>query len=103
VWAACTTPHRAPLRRAAGLDGLVLSNTTPEGGIDPVALADVQAAVDDIRRCRGHLGAFDIAVLCPALPDPDDLAAYADAGVTWTIVTGWIDALRTLIAGGPPS
>ena len=103
VWAACTTPHRAPLRRAARADGVILANTTAEGGIDPVAATDVRAVVEDIRRRRGDLDAFDVAVLCPALPGADDLAGYAGAGATWTVVTGWIDPLRTVIAGGPPA
>ena len=103
IWAACTTPHRAPLRRAARVDGVILSNTTAQGGIDPVAVDDVMAAVEDVRRRRGHLDGFDVAVLCPALPGPDELAAYAGAGTTWTVVTGWLDQLGELIAGGPPA
>ena len=102
VWAACTTPHRAPLRRAARVEGVILADTTAAGGIDPVAVADLQAAVDDIRRHRGDLDAFDVAVLCPAVPGSDDLAAYAGAGATWIVVTGWIDQLRAVIADGPP-
>lgn len=102
VWAACTTPHRAPLRRAARVEGVVLANTTPEGGIDPLAAADVRAATDEVHRHRGDLDGFDVAVLSPAVPGPGDLVAYAEAGATWVVVTGWLDPLRDVVAAGPP-
>lgn len=105
VWAACTTPHRAPLRRAARVEGVVLANTTPQGGIDPVPVAEVRTAVHEIRRRRGgRLDGYDVVVLGPALPaGPSDVAAYAGAGATWVVITGWVDQLRAVIDGGPPA
>lgn len=103
IWVAGTTPHRRPVRRAARFDGLVLATVTPERGIDPVTPELVSAAAGDVRRRRGDLVDFDVVVLCPSMPAPEDVAAYAGAGATWMLVTGWIDSLRAVIAGGPPA
>ena len=46
---------------------------------------------------------FDVAVICPEVPSAVDAAAYQQAGVTWTIVTGWLDQLRDAISAGPPA
>ena len=102
IWVAGTTPHRRPLRRAARYDGLVLATVTPERGIDPVTPELLSVAVDQVRRHRGDVSSFEVVVLCPAVPTPDEAAAYAGAGATWLMVTGWIDALRAVIADGPP-
>ncbi|HVL05073.1 MAG TPA: LLM class flavin-dependent oxidoreductase [Acidimicrobiales bacterium] len=102
VWVAGTTPHRRPLRRAARFDGLVLATVTPERGIDPVTPDLLSAAVEEVRRRRGRLAGFDVAVLCPAVPTSEEVAAYAGSGATWLMVTGWLDGLPGLIAGGPP-
>ena len=103
VWVAGTTPHRRPLRRASRFDGLVLATVTPERGIDPVTPELLSAAVEGVRRHRGNLADFEVVVLCPALPTPDEAAAYAAAGATWIMVTGWIDSLRALVTAGPPA
>lgn len=103
IWVAATTPHRRPLRRAARYDGVVLATVTPERGIDPLTPELLSAAVADVRRRRGDLAGFDVVVLCPAVPTPAEVAAYAGAGATWLMVTGWLDSLGELIAGGPPS
>lgn len=103
IWVAATTPHRRPLRRTAGFDGLVLATVTPEQRIDPVTPELLAAAVEEVGRGRGDLAGFDVAVLCPAVPTPQEIAEYAGAGATWLTVTGWIDSLRAVIAGGPPT
>jgi len=103
IWVAGTTPHRRPLRRSARFDGLVLATVTPERGIDPVTPELLSAAVDEVRRRRGELDGFEVVVLCPAVPTAEEVAAYAGAGATWLMVTGWLDALPELIAGGPPA
>ena len=103
IWVAATTPHRRPVRRASRFDGLVLATVTAERGIDPVTPELLSSAVDDVRRRRGDLAGFDVVVLCPAVPTSEEVAAYAGAGATWMIVTGWIDTLRALIAAGPPA
>ena len=103
IWVAGTTPHRRPLRRAARFDGLVLATVTPERGIDPVTPDRLSAAVEEVRRHRGDLEGFEVVVLCPTLPTPDEVAAYAGAGATWLMVTGWIDSLRAVIEDGPPT
>jgi alkanesulfonate monooxygenase SsuD/methylene tetrahydromethanopterin reductase-like flavin-dependent oxidoreductase (luciferase family) len=103
IWVAATTPHRRPLRRASRFDGLVLATVTPERGIDPVTPELLSSAVDDIRHRRGDLAGFDVVVLCPAVPTPEEVATYAGAGATWIMVTGWIDSLRAVITAGPPA
>lgn len=103
VWVAGTTPHRRPLHRAARFDGLVLATVTPEGGIDPVTPELLSAAVDVVRRRRGHVDDFEVVLLCPTVPTAGEAAAYAGAGATWLMVTGWMDSLRALITAGPPS
>lgn len=103
IWVAGTTPHRRPLRRAARFDGLVLATTTGQHGIDPVTPLLLAAAVAEVRRQRGDLVDFDVVVLCPSVPTPGEVAAYAGAGATWLLVTGWLDSLRALITAGPPA
>lgn len=102
VWAACLTPHRTPLTRAARWDGVVLANHTDDGGVDPVSGEHLRSARDEIVRHRGDLEAFDIAVVHAGLPGPDLAETYAGLGVTWVLVTGWIAELERL-ARLPPS
>jgi alkanesulfonate monooxygenase SsuD/methylene tetrahydromethanopterin reductase-like flavin-dependent oxidoreductase (luciferase family) len=111
VWAACTVPHTAPLARAARWDGVILAALTPKGGIDPVTVDQVtdacgriadhrrQAAVPD--DLVGIDDGFDVAVVHPGLPDAATRAAYDGAGVTWVLVTGWLEDLRPLAAELP--
>ena len=103
VWVAGTTPHRRPLRRAARFEGLVLATVTPQRGIDPVTPELLSAAVDEVGRGRGGLAGFDVVVLCPAVPTAEEVTAYAAAGATWLMVTGWIDSLRAVNTAGPPA
>jgi alkanesulfonate monooxygenase SsuD/methylene tetrahydromethanopterin reductase-like flavin-dependent oxidoreductase (luciferase family) len=98
VWTACIVPHTAPLRRAARWDGVMLGNIGEDGGIEPVAVDDVRRATAVIERHRPPgSGPFDVAVSHSAVPTADERAAYADAGVTWVTVSGWIDQMDDLI------
>jgi len=104
VWAACTVPHTRPLRRAARWDGVILANVTDGGGVDPVPVDAVRAAVAAIGEQRDPDAApFDVAIGHPGRPTDDELAAYADAGVTWVMATGWIEELEALASLAPSS
>jgi len=98
VWAACIVPHQRPLRRAARWDGVVLGAIGASGSIDPVPPEQVRRAVATI---AGHrppdAGAFDVAISHTGLPTDDELDAYAEAGVTWVMATGWVDQLDDLV------
>lgn len=100
IWAAATTSHAAPVRRAARHDGIVLADLNSPSGIgvvDPVTVREVCGMVELV---RGRLDEFDVAVICAQLPSGDDRRAYERAGVTWIVVTGWLDDLRDTIAAG---
>jgi alkanesulfonate monooxygenase SsuD/methylene tetrahydromethanopterin reductase-like flavin-dependent oxidoreductase (luciferase family) len=103
VWVAATLSRAAPARRAARHDGIVLTDPNAESGIGTVTPAAVREACKTVTRSRGDLHDFDVAVICPEVPSADDAAAYQQAGVTWTIVTGWLDQLRDAISAGPPA
>jgi len=40
-------------------------------------------------------------VVHPGVPDDRARAAYDEAGVSWVLVTGWLDDLRPLAASPP--
>jgi hypothetical protein len=42
-------------------------------------------------------GPFDVAVSQSGIPSDDEMAAYAEAGATWVMATGWIEQLPELI------
>ena len=48
------------------------------------------------------LAGFDVAVVAPGVADRDAVAAYDAAGVTWLLVTGWLDDLPPLTSASPP-
>jgi alkanesulfonate monooxygenase SsuD/methylene tetrahydromethanopterin reductase-like flavin-dependent oxidoreductase (luciferase family) len=98
IWGACTVPHTRPLRRAATWDGVVLAAVGGSGGIDPVPTEQVRRAVAAMTAQR-PTGApsFDVAISHPGVPADDELAAYADAGVTWVMATGQVEQLGDLI------
>lgn len=105
VWTACLVPHRAPLARASRWDGVVLAAMTDAGGIEPVDPDVVRAARDDIAGRRGDRGldGFALTVVSAGPPDAARAAAYAELGVAWVLVTGWMDQLRELAASPPPT
>jgi alkanesulfonate monooxygenase SsuD/methylene tetrahydromethanopterin reductase-like flavin-dependent oxidoreductase (luciferase family) len=95
VWAAGFPGNRAPLRRAARLDGFFPVNLTR-----PDQLAEVGAALQEVR--GDNPAPFDIAVEIPAGADPGPWAA---TGATW-----WLaeiepgtpaDTVRGLVRDGP--
>lgn len=106
IWAACVVPHTAPLRRAARWDGVVMAAIGESGTLDPVAPAQVRRAVDLVAEQRDpDAGPFDVAISHTGIPGDGELAAYAEAGVTWVMATGWVDQLDDLIqlAGTAPT
>jgi alkanesulfonate monooxygenase SsuD/methylene tetrahydromethanopterin reductase-like flavin-dependent oxidoreductase (luciferase family) len=101
----------AAMRRAARLDGWSLVGIDPSGGGMALTPEDVAGRVERVRAERAALGLdgpFDVSILGRAdLLAPGELAAYADAGVTWWLeslspMRGSIDALRKVVAAGPP-
>jgi alkanesulfonate monooxygenase SsuD/methylene tetrahydromethanopterin reductase-like flavin-dependent oxidoreductase (luciferase family) len=97
----------APFRRAARWDGVC-----PEGA-GKMTLGDQRAMLEYIRRHLTQAGPFDV-VRTASLPTGDagkgraDIAAWAEAGVTWWIVgttgrAGAYSAMRERILRGPPS
>lgn len=55
----------------------------------------------EIKRLRGDDRPFDLAVVTG---DPGvDVDGYAAAGVSWVLVTGWLDQLATVVEAGSPT
>ncbi|MCU0270271.1 MAG: LLM class flavin-dependent oxidoreductase [Acidimicrobiales bacterium] len=93
IWVSALSRNERTLGRAARWDGVVLGAMTAEGGMEvlpPDAVAEVAARPD---------APADIVVAAPAETDP---ALYEDAGATWVLISGWLDALRDLAAAPPP-
>lgn len=93
VWVSAMTRNERTLGRAARWDGVLLGAMTAEGGMDVLpaeAVAEVAARPDAPR---------DIVVAAPAGTDP---ALYEDAGASWVLLTGWLDALRELASSPAP-
>lgn len=100
IWAACSWPHRTPLERAARWDGAILLKER-DGVIQSWTSAELTDTRGEIRRLRGDDRPFDLAVVTG---DPGvDVDGYAAAGVSWVLVTGWLDQLATVIDAGPPT
>ncbi len=103
IWGACVWPNRAPLQRAAALDGVFpVSHEGSMSGDDVRALLSVVAA----RRPPGA-GPYDVVLTELGRPDPDRVAELEAAGVTWWL-QGFGDrpSLDDVIAAagaGPPS
>lgn len=94
MWVAGRWPHHRPLRRAAAWDGLFL--------IDAQGPQDLAESLEVVRTARGDLIGFD--VVCTGPPDADP-RPWADAGATWWLVDPFTtepDALRRIVAAGPP-
>jgi alkanesulfonate monooxygenase SsuD/methylene tetrahydromethanopterin reductase-like flavin-dependent oxidoreductase (luciferase family) len=94
LWMAARWPHRAPLRRAAKYDGVVV--------IQMRSPSDVAMLRDQLRDDGADLEHFDVAVLADAT---HDVAAWADAGVTWLLTQlgpyhlNFDDCLTTVATG----
>ncbi len=97
VWIATRWPHRAPLRRAARYQGVVVIQMT-----DP---ADVAILRDRLREDGADLERFEIVVLAS---EGDDARAWADAGVTWLLTRVGpyeltFEGARSRVSTGPPT
>jgi alkanesulfonate monooxygenase SsuD/methylene tetrahydromethanopterin reductase-like flavin-dependent oxidoreductase (luciferase family) len=108
VWVAGRWPNKRPFRRAAGWDGVF---PTVEGlpwdqEVPPETLAEVVAYV---REQREDDTPFDVVLECfsDGPGDTAQVAAYADAGLTWWIEKiGWfrgpLEEMRARVEAGPP-
>lgn len=74
LWLATRWPNRAPLRRAAKYDGVVV--------IQMRAPSDVEGLRTQLREDGANLEHFDVVVLAD---DTHNTTAWADAGVTWLL------------------
>ena len=101
VWVACGAGHRAPLRRAARWDGVVVAAMKGGEEVAPVSAAQITTVRNEVERLRGHLARFDIAVVNQGMPDRASLTVYREQGVTWVLATGWMDDMSRL-ASTPP-
>jgi alkanesulfonate monooxygenase SsuD/methylene tetrahydromethanopterin reductase-like flavin-dependent oxidoreductase (luciferase family) len=95
IWLASRWPNRAPVRRAAGYDGLF---TIGLGG--PADVATLRAWVAEARTGDGP---FDLVVEGEPGDDP---APWARAGATWFLTRVGpyrleLDAVRAVVAAGP--
>jgi alkanesulfonate monooxygenase SsuD/methylene tetrahydromethanopterin reductase-like flavin-dependent oxidoreductase (luciferase family) len=107
IWCAGKWPTRAGFRRAARWDGAMPTFTYPN--TEPVPVADFADVVEFLRRERGDLDGFDIALegATTAANAAEVVEPYAAAGLTWWVEAfGWwrggVAEARTRIAAGPP-
>lgn len=110
IWVAGTWPKKAPMRRAARWDGafpLKMAAENEFARLTPNDVRDIRALVAEQ---RPSLDGFDMViggVLEPACA-ADELAAYAEAGLTWWVesLDWWSyktpEAIAARIAAGPP-
>lgn len=107
IWCAATWPHRKPLRRAAGFDGLYLASEFATGG--PLTPTDLQEAVTYLRSQRQEATPFDVAFagVTEATRAAAVVLPYAQAGATWWLEGIWVERgtvhqMRERIRQGPP-
>ena len=100
VWAAGFPGKRAPMRRAARLDGYFPVNLE-----HPEQLAAAVEAINELRRAAGADpdAPFDVPVALPAGTDP---APWQRAGATWWLAefppdATSVDAVRGVLRDGP--
>lgn len=74
IWLAARWPNRAPIRRAAAYQGIVIIQMT-----DPADLANLR---EQLSEAGADLEHFDVVVVAS---DGDDRRAWAEAGVTWLL------------------
>lgn len=96
IWAAGFPGNKAPMRRAARLDGFFPVNLDEH----PDKFAEAVAAVTELRDSDGP---YDIVA---ALPPGTDLAPFAEAGATWWLASfDWnatsVDTVRGVLRDGP--
>lgn len=109
VWVGGVWPATRPMERASRWDGAV-PITYVNGDLTRPSAEEIGQVRDLIRRERGTMTGYTLAVWAELAADPADLAselpAYGEAGATWWIETAtprgaWQDALRRRIAAGP--
>lgn len=107
IWCPGRWPTRAGFRRAARWDGAMPTFTHPK--TVPVPVAEFADVVEFLRRERGGLDGFDIALegTTSAADAASVIEPYAAAGLTWWVeALGWwrggVADARTRIAAGPP-
>jgi alkanesulfonate monooxygenase SsuD/methylene tetrahydromethanopterin reductase-like flavin-dependent oxidoreductase (luciferase family) len=107
IWLAGTWPHRKPLRRAAGFDGLYLASQQATG--EPLTPADLQEAVAYLRSQRQEASPFEVvfAGVTEATKATAVVQPYAQAGATWWLEGIWgergtVQQMRERIRQGPP-
>jgi alkanesulfonate monooxygenase SsuD/methylene tetrahydromethanopterin reductase-like flavin-dependent oxidoreductase (luciferase family) len=111
IWVGGVIPAPRPLRRAARWDGYVPIHYIDGQSVRP-SVAQIRTAADELRKRRGSLDGYDVAVWSGVLVGEElqareaMVAGYADAGATWWVETGrlgegWLDGLRRRIALGP--
>jgi hypothetical protein len=114
IWVVGAWPHERSMRRAVRWDGIYVqaqaADGKPASGSEP--LRDVLAYVHRERPADLRGQPFDVIVEGSTPPDDRAAAAavaraHADGGATWWIEADWtndsVDAMRSRIAGGPPS
>jgi alkanesulfonate monooxygenase SsuD/methylene tetrahydromethanopterin reductase-like flavin-dependent oxidoreductase (luciferase family) len=98
IWSAMIWPaaHPGPVRRAARCDGVM-----PFTGA-AMTPAEAAAVHDAVARERGTDAPFDVCVW----GEPDQTAAYEQAGVTWLVASAGPDEslvdVRRMVSAGPP-
>jgi alkanesulfonate monooxygenase SsuD/methylene tetrahydromethanopterin reductase-like flavin-dependent oxidoreductase (luciferase family) len=107
IWLAGVWPHRKPLRRAAGFDGLYLASEQATG--EPLTPADLHEAVAYIRSQQQQSTPFDVAFagVTEAATAAAAIQPYAQAGATWWLEGIWVERgsvekMRERIWQGPP-
>jgi alkanesulfonate monooxygenase SsuD/methylene tetrahydromethanopterin reductase-like flavin-dependent oxidoreductase (luciferase family) len=104
IWTACEWPHRAPLRRAALLDG-VCPIKIVGGEHRFMTPADVRELHQSFRDFGGDDRSCDIAIVSGPRQF-GTVAEYEEAGATWMLIGSdggptWEDNMADLIRMGP--
>lgn len=107
IWLAGVWPHRKPLRRAAGFEGLYIASERASG--EPLTPADLREAVAYVRSQRQQTSPFDVvfAGVTEATQAAAVIQPYAQAGATWWLEGIWVERgtlqeMRERIQQGPP-
>jgi alkanesulfonate monooxygenase SsuD/methylene tetrahydromethanopterin reductase-like flavin-dependent oxidoreductase (luciferase family) len=93
MWMAARTMAEAPLRRAAGRDGLFVIERSPQ---------EVASMLEVVAGVRGGLDGYAVATMAPGA----DPAPFVSAGVTWWMTLpgggGGLDDVLAAVEQGPP-
>jgi alkanesulfonate monooxygenase SsuD/methylene tetrahydromethanopterin reductase-like flavin-dependent oxidoreductase (luciferase family) len=107
IWLAGVWPHRKPLRRAAGFDGLYIASQQATG--EPLTPADLHEAVAYLQSQREQPIPLDVAFagVTEAAQAAAVIQPYVQAGATWWLEGIWVERgtvqqMRERIRQGPP-